>query len=120
MAEILTGVIALFFVLALVIISRNKYVQWLERKLAMARKELKQLRNDRQQPWLTGATTEHHLQKRITELEADLEEYKEGIEVERGWKREAYQRNRYLQKRTKALEAHVPKSVLRRLDAQIK
>ena len=73
MAEILTGVIALFFVRALVIISRNKYVQWLERKLAMARKELKQLRNERQQPWLTGATTEYHLRNRIDEATAIME-----------------------------------------------
>lgn len=71
MIEILVGAIALFAVLALVIIYRNKYVQWLERKLAIARKELAVLRKEHQQPWLQGATTEYHLQKRITELETE-------------------------------------------------
>ena len=68
MIEILIGAIALFAVLALVIISRNKYIQWLERKLAQTRVELSQLQQMRTQPWLQGATTEWHLQKRITEL----------------------------------------------------
>ena len=84
MIEILVGAIALFAVLALVIISRNQYTRWLERKLAVTREELSKLQQMRTQPWLQGATTEYHLQKRI-----------------------------------KALEAHVPKSVLRRLDAQL-
>ena len=68
MIEILIGAIALFAVLALVIISRDKYIQWLERRLAQVRVELSQLQQMRTQPWLQGATTEWHLQKRIKEL----------------------------------------------------
>ncbi len=107
MTEILIGAIVLFFVLALVIVSRNKYVQWLERKLATTREELRQLRNNMQ-----GTVTEYHLRKRIAELEAMVR-----------WQQQPWLKGAtteyHLRKRIKALEAHVPKSVLRRLDAQI-
>lgn len=142
--EILFVAIALLFVLTLVIINRNIYVQRPERKLAMARKELNQLRNDRQQPWLIGATTEYHLQKHITELEAKNEWLDKRCQLLQGTRNQLeaelddWQESSriileekcagdevhclcvpVLRTRIKALEAHVPKSVVRRLDAQI-
>ena len=41
---------------------------------------------------------------RVAQLEAELEEYKEGIEIERGWKQEAYDRNTALQRENRELE----------------
>jgi uncharacterized protein YneF (UPF0154 family) len=67
---ILTVSLGILVGLALSAFGKHKYIQWLERKLATARKELAVLRNEHQQPWLQGATTEYNLQKRITELEA--------------------------------------------------
>lgn len=73
MNEIFVGSIVFFAVVVISIALRDAYIRWLERKLAMARKDLAVLRKERQQPWLTGATTEYHLQKRITELEKENE-----------------------------------------------
>ena len=67
---ILTVSLGIVVGLALSAIGRSGYIRWLERKLAMARKELAVLRKEHQQPWLQGATTEYHLQKRIKELKA--------------------------------------------------
>ena len=69
---ILTVCLGIVVGLALSAFGKHKYIQWLERKLAMARKELAVLRNEHQQPWLQGATTEYHLQKKIKELEQTL------------------------------------------------
>ena len=38
------------------------------------------------------------LENKVAQLEEELEEYKEGIEVERGWKQEAYDRNAALKR----------------------
>ena len=45
-------------------------------------------------------------EKTLCALKADLKEYKEGIEVERGWKREAYRRNRQLRTENKMLRSY--------------
>lgn len=55
---------------------RSVYTKWLEHKLATARVELADLQQAKQQPWLTGATKEYHLQKRIAELKAENEALK--------------------------------------------
>lgn len=68
---ILTVLLGVIIGLALPVFKQFNYVMWLERKLAQAREDLRQLQLARQQPWLTGATTEYHLQKRITELETE-------------------------------------------------
>lgn len=95
---LLTVILGVIIGLALPVFKRFNYVIWLELKLAQAREDLRQIQQIRQQPWLTGATTEYHLQKHITKLETE---------------------NGFLQARISALEANVSKSVLRRLDAQL-
>ena len=65
---ILTVSLGIVLGLALMAFWRNTYVRWLERKLATTRIELAQLKETRQQPWLQGATTEYHLQKKIEAL----------------------------------------------------
>ena len=73
---ILTVSLGIVVGLALSATRRSVYTRWLERKLATTRIELAKLKDTRQQPWLQGATKEYHLQKRIAELETELEEAK--------------------------------------------
>ena len=51
-----------------------------------------------------GYFSKKEIVEAVTQLEADLEEYKEGIEVERVWKQEAYDRNAYLKEENAALK----------------
>jgi len=76
MNEILIVVvpIGVFAMIALVLTCKDKYTKWLERKLAQVRQELSQLQQMRTQPWLQGASTEWHLQKKIKELEKRIVE----------------------------------------------
>jgi hypothetical protein len=69
---ILTVSLGIVVGLALMAFYKESYIRWLVNKLATTRQELVQLQNDRQQPWLQGATTEYHLQKKIKELEQSL------------------------------------------------
>ena len=109
---ILAVILGVIIGLALPIFKQFNYVMWLEHKLAKAREDLRQLQLARQQPWLTGATTEYHLQKKITQLMGDLTDSSAEIVL-------CHTEIESLRTRIKALEANVSKSVLRRLDVQL-